>query len=64
MERQICLSGRPTSAIDVGQRRPAWNWHWSRIVTRRVESQFRREWRFGFTFSSVVFQSAVDMARS
>ena len=37
---------------------------WARIMTRRVESQFRREWRFGFTLSSVLFQSAVSMARS
>ena len=37
---------------------------WARIMTRRVESQFRREWRFGFTMSSILFQSAVNMARS
>ena len=37
---------------------------WARIMTRRVESQFRREWRFGFTLSSVLFQSSVNMARS
>ena len=37
---------------------------WARIMTRRVESQFRRDWRFGFTMSSVLFQSAVNMARS
>ena len=37
---------------------------WARIMTRRVESQFRREWRFGFTVSSLLFQSAVNMARS
>eukprot|EP00959_Pyramimonas_sp_CCMP1952_P258412 5401442-Pyramimonas_sp.AAC.1 len=33
-------------------------------MTRRVESQFRREWLFGFTLSSVLFQSSVNMARS
>ena len=37
---------------------------WARIMTRRVESQFRREWRFGFTASSVLFQSAVNLART
>ena len=33
-------------------------------MTRRVESQFRRDWRFGFTLSSLLFQSAINMART
>ena len=37
---------------------------WARIMTRRVESQFRRDWRFGFTLSSLLFQSAINMART
>ena len=37
---------------------------WSRIMTRRVESQFRREWRFGFAASSVPFLSAANIART
>ena len=37
---------------------------WARIMTRRVESQLRRDWRFGFTVSSLLFQSAMNMARS
>ena len=37
---------------------------WARIMTRRVESQFRREWRFGFTLSSDLSQGAANMALS
>jgi hypothetical protein len=35
---------------------------WTRIMTRRVESQFRRDWRFGFAMSSLLFQSSINMA--
>eukprot|EP00973_Karenia_brevis_P093444 12417331-Karenia_brevis.AAC.1 len=37
---------------------------WVRIMTRRVEQQLRRDWLLGFTMSSVLFQSALNMARS
>ena len=37
---------------------------WTRIMTRRVESQLRRDWRFGFTMSSLLYQSALNMSKS
>ena len=37
---------------------------WTRIMTRRVESQLRRDWRFGFTMSSLLYQSALNTSRS
>ena len=37
---------------------------WARVMTRRVESQLRRDWRFGFTMSSLLYQSALNMSKS
>ena len=36
---------------------------WVRVMTRRVEQQLRRDWLLGFTMSSVLFQSALNMSR-
>ena len=37
---------------------------WVRTMTRRVEQQLRRDWLLGFSMSSVLFQSALNLSKS
>ena len=37
---------------------------WARTITRRVESQLRRDWSLEFTMSSVVFHCAFNFSRA